>query len=148
MSSPWSSSPLRSVAALFVVSLLTGCRSNPCSDKNATAPASLTDVAASLPDSSVCSATGSTRAMMGVWGEESELRKKILTLRVGMKARGWSEQPATGWDAKWRESFVKGDDTISVTFAPGSMASFGSKIQRAGAYVHVSHSKVPARTSR
>lgn len=125
---------------LTVVLLGSGCRSSPCSDKDATAPASVSDVAEGLPGSSVCSATGKDGAMLAVWGDAVELRKKTLALRVAMRARGWAEQPGTSFDGKPYEKFVKGEDMISVRFSPGKMASFGSKLDKEGAYVHVSHS--------
>jgi hypothetical protein len=139
---------LRTLAALFVVSLLTGCRSTPCSDKPGTAPTWLTDASESLPGSSVCVDVRAEHAELAMWADDNELRTKKLALRTGMRSKGWAERPGQDYYGKPYEEFVKGEDTLRLTFRRTKSPSFGAKIDREAAYASVEHSTTKQRAGR
>jgi hypothetical protein len=130
---PSGRSPRAVLAIAFAASLLTGCRSSPCSDGGKALPQGLEDVGQAIDGVSVCWSSGEQTGL-AVWGSERDLPTLMRKTRLKLELLGWQETDASRFPGSYvsdrEHKYVKGDAVLRLTYSPAKMPSFGAKIDK------------------
>jgi hypothetical protein len=114
------------LTASLCMAALTGCRTNPCGDMEATLPASLVLVGDALEDETVCYVREDEASLM-FWGGHEELSLAVARAIVALHDKGWDQTPAAYEDPNLL-LFRQGTERLSVRFMPTTTPRFGAHL--------------------